>query len=144
MPFGLVNSGATFVRGLKKVLEDIDNVNVYIDDIIIFSTTWSGHMRTIENVLKRLRDHNLTIKPEKYSFGAIEIEFVGHKITNGTCLPTGTNIEKILNASRPKTKKEVQSFLGLAGYYRNFIPDYSTITSPLSDLTKKGYPNKII
>ena len=144
MPFGLVNSGATFVCGLKKVLADIDNVNVYIDDIIIFSTTWSDHMRTIEKVLKRLRDHNLTIKPEKCSFGAIEIEFVGHKITNGTCLPTGTNIEKILNASRPKTKKEVQSFLGLAGYYRNFIPDYSTITSPLSDLTKKGYPNKII
>ena len=113
MTFELVNSGATCVRAVKKILGDLENVGVYIDDIIIFTATLEDHLETVKKVLQRLEDHNLTIKPEKCSFGYSEIEFIGHKIKDGSHLPMNCNVDKIREAKRPNTKKKIQSFLGL-------------------------------
>ena len=82
------------------------------------------HLQSVEKVLKCLQDANLTLKPSKCLFGQIEIEFIGHVICEGKIQPNKDNVNKILKAERPRTKKEVQSFRGLAGYYRNFIPNY--------------------
>ena len=107
MPFGLVNSGATCVRAAKKILRDLENVGVYIDDIIIFTATWEDHPETVKKVLQQLEDHNLNIKPEKCSFGDSEIQFFGYKIKDGSHLPMNCNVDKIREAKRPKTKKEI-------------------------------------
>jgi len=143
MPFGLVNSGATLVKGLRKILAGIENVGMYVDDIIVFSKTWQEHMLALTEVLRRLKEANMTVKPSKCTFGNTEVEFIGHKLTSTGITPIEENTTKILNAKRPTNKKEVQSFLGLVGYYRNYVPNFSAIAAPLSDLTKKGYPNKI-
>ena len=72
------------------------------------------------------------------------MEFVGHEIKEGKIGLQSDNVKKIQEAPRPKTKTQVRSFLGLTGYYRNFIPNYANIAMPLTDLTKKGRPNKIV
>ena len=143
MPFGLVNSGATLARRLRKLLADVPNVNMYVDDVIIHTRTWEEHLKSLKEVFNRFKTAGLTIKPSKCEFGKQEIEFIGHKIVNGKVTPLNDNVKKIVDSERPKTKKEVQSFLGLSGYYRQYIPNYSAVASPLTDLTKKGLPNVV-
>ena len=88
MPFGLVNAGATLVRGMRKVLDGIPNVGVYID-IILYNEIFEEHMGNLNRVFQRLKYHNLTIKSTKCSFAMEEIDFIGVKITRGTSLPVG-------------------------------------------------------
>ena len=143
MPFGLRNSGATLVKGLRKLLRGRKNVEAYMDDLILYNENWEDHLENIDSTLKMLKEANLTLRPSKCIFGSTDIEFIGHKICEGYSSLNEDNIEKIKRSPIPKTKKQVQSFLGLAGYYRDYIQDFSTIAAPLSDLTKKGLPNKI-
>ena len=142
MPFGMVNSGATLKRGMKKLLSDLPNVVYYWDDLLIHTETWNDHM-TLKAILQKLTNANLTIRPSKCIFGTNTIDFIGHTLREGEKSLLRTNVEKVLNAPRPKTKKQVQSFMGLAGYYREFMPNFSAITAPLTDLVKKGNPNNV-
>ena len=80
MPFGMVNSGATLVRGLKKVLEGVSGVGGYIDDIVIYSDSWEEHLRTLKELFGRLRRARITVRPTKCSLGANRMEFLGHQI----------------------------------------------------------------
>ena len=98
IPFGLVNAGATLVRRIRKVLDGIPNVGVYIDDIILYNETFEEDMGNLNRVFQRLKDHNLTTKSTKCSFAMEEIDFIGVKITGGTSLPVNENIEKISKA----------------------------------------------
>ena len=109
MPFGLVNAGATLVRGMRKVLDGIPKVGVYIDDIILYNETSEEHMGNLNRGFQRLKDRNLTIKSTKCSFAMEEIDFIGVKITRGTSLLVNENIEKFqkLNALQPKNKCKV-------------------------------------
>ena len=143
MPFGLVNSGATLVKGLRKIFDQMNGIAIYMDDILIFSETWKQHMKTTNEVMRRLEEANFKLNPEKCFFNKKVIEFIGYSITDGMISATEENIVKVRKANRPTTKKEVQSFLGLTGYYRQFIPDYSTIAAPLTNLIKKGLPNSV-
>ncbi|XP_067939845.1 LOW QUALITY PROTEIN: uncharacterized protein [Watersipora subatra] len=144
MPFGMVNSGATFVPDMKKLLKDLPGVDNYIGDIIVHTAKLEDHMDTLRELFTRLAKVQLTIKPTKCYLGGTSIEFLGHKIDRGELKPMEDNVEKITEAPRPLTKTQVWSFLGLTGYYREFVPNYAVIASPLSDLTKKGQPNKVI
>ena len=85
----------------------------------------------------------LTIGPTKCLFGVNSVDFLGHRLEQGMIGLDQDNVEKIKDASRPSTKKQVQSFMGLAGYYRDFIPNFAAIAAPLSDLTQKGQLNKV-
>ena len=85
----------------------------------------------------------LTIGPTKCLFGVNSVDFLGHRLEQGMIGLDQDNVEKIKDASRPSTKKQVQAFMGLAGYYRDFIPNFAAIAAPLSDLTQKGQPNKV-
>ena len=143
MPFGLINSGATLVRGLRQLLGDIEDVESYVDDILIHSESWSSHRVAVEKVLQRLREAGFTARPTKCVFGAETVDFVGHQLSSGLVGLQEDNVKKIAEANRPTTKKAVRSFLGLTGYYRDYIPNYSTIAAPLTDLTKKRMPNAI-
>ena len=142
MPFGMVNSWATLVRSIRKIL-DLNGVDNYIDDILIHTNNWDEHLKLLEEVFSRLAQAGFTVRPSKCRIGESNVEFIGHKLEQNEIGPMDNNIEKIKLAQRPTDKTQVRSFLGLTGYYREYIPHYSTIASPLTDLTKKGNPKKV-
>ncbi|XP_072166477.1 uncharacterized protein [Diadema setosum] len=143
LPFGMVNAPATFSRLMREVLFGLDNVVNYIDDILVFSETWEEHLDSLQAVLSRLADAGLTAKPSKCHVGFKTLDFLGHVVGGGTLKPHPEKVEQILQAEVPQTKREVRAFLGLAGYYRKFIPNFAAIAAPLSDLTKKDRANRV-
>lgn len=143
MPFGLVNAAATFSRVMRKLLKGLDYVDNYIDDILIHTQTFEGHLQVVNKVFKRLRNYNLTARPTKCFLAYDEVEFLGHVVGKGQSKPRPCKIEAVQNAKRPETKSQMRSFLGLSGYYRSYIPNYAQIAAPLTDKIRKGEPNKV-
>ena len=137
MPFGMANAGMPMTRAVRRLLEGMDNVVDYIDDLLVYTKTW-------EELFKRLKAANLVVRPTKCELGATQVDFPGHRLGRGTVGLQDYNVEKVKDAPRPTTKKEIRSFLGLVGYYQPFIPNFAAIAAPLSDLTRKGQPNKIV
>ncbi|KAK7105052.1 hypothetical protein V1264_019673 [Littorina saxatilis] len=144
MPFGMVNSGATLKRGMRKMLKGMKNFVYYWDDLLVHTETFAEHLETLRELFSRLTKANLTVRPSKCILGTDNVDFIGHSLKEGQKGLLLENVTKILNAPRPETKKQVRSFLGLAGYYREFIPNFAAITAPLSDMTRKGCPNRIL
>ena len=143
MPFGMVNSGATLVRGLRKILEGMPGVGSYVDDIVIYSDSWEDHIKTLKELFSRLRMARIKARPTKCLLGASRMEFLGHQVGGDVIIPSRDNLEKVRNTPRPTTKKQVRSFLGLVGYYRDHIPAFAEISAPLTDLLKKGKADHI-
>src|SRR5215469_5559561 len=140
MPFGLVNSSATLVKILREVLDGMPNTESYMDDIIIFTKEWDEH---VKELCVRLKRAGFTLRPSKCEFAMKNIEFLGHKIDEGGKITLQEdNKKKIEQAERPKTKKAVRAFLGLTGYYRDFIKRYAEMAEPLTDLTTKRMANE--
>ena len=139
MPFGLKNAPALFQHFINDIFEDIigDYVYCYIDDIIVFSPSLEIHYKHLEEVLLRLRKANLYAKAEKCEFCVPFLDFLGHRISADGIFMDPTKVSSILEWPTPSNVKEVQSFLGLANYYRRFIPDFSKIAHPLNSLLKK-------
>ena len=143
MPFGMVNSAATLKREMKKLLKGMKNIEFYWDDILVHTCTWEEHLKTLQELFRCLAGAGMTIRPSKCIFGAASIDFLGHQLQPGLIGLHEDNVAKIRKAPRPTTKKQVRSFMGLAGYYRDFIPNFTAIAAPLSDLTRKGQPSKV-
>lgn len=139
MPFGLKNAPATFQRVMDCVLRDLIGVCcfVYMDDIIIFSSSLQEHMRNLSQVLKRLKDARLKIQLDKCEFFRKETQFLGHTVSEDGVRPNSDKIESIRKWSVPKNEKEVRQFLGTLGYYRRFIKDFAKIVKPLTGLLRK-------
>ena len=137
MPFGMVNSGATLVRGLRKILEGMPGVRSYIDDIVVYSDSWEDHLRTLKEPFGRLRKTRITARPMKCLLGASRMEFLGHQVVGEVITPSHDNLEKVRNTPSLTNKKQVRSFLGLVGYYRDHIPAFAEISAPLTELQKK-------
>ncbi|XP_068245278.1 uncharacterized protein [Palaemon carinicauda] len=127
LPFGLVNAPATFNKMMRSLFAGLEGVSFFLDDLIIHSKTWEEHLYLLEEVLSRLKKSGLTAKPTKCFFGMYSIEYLGHFVGGNKMWPIKDKVEKIVGAKHPRTKKELRSFLGLCGYYRKFIPNYSTI-----------------
>ncbi|XP_054829456.1 uncharacterized protein LOC129325660 [Eublepharis macularius] len=145
MPFGLKNASMTFQRLINTMLQGLSEYScAYLDDVAIFSDTWSDHMYHLSQVLTRVRDVGLTIKVSKCQFALAEVSYLGHRVGGGTIKPLEAKVQSILDWPVPKTKREVQSFLGLIGYYRRFINHFSTLATPLTDLCKKRQPLKVV
>lgn len=139
MPFGLQGAPATFQRLMDQVLKGLDNfAAAYLDDIIIYSQSWTEHVSHLRRVLDALRSGKLTVKLRKCQLGMEECRYLGHVVGNGKVRPGMDKLEAVKTFPTPQTKKEVRGFLGLTGYYRRFIPDYSSIATPLSDLTRRN------
>lgn len=143
MPFGLVTASASFSRLMRKLLSDMENVDNFIDDIIIFTVTFQQHIEVLRDIFERLRNANLTAKPSKCALAYDSIECLGHFIGDDRLKPHPSKVKAIKEAPRPSSKKQVRSFLGLVGFYRKFIPNFSVLALPLTDLTKKGEPNVV-
>ncbi|CAF5170284.1 unnamed protein product [Rotaria magnacalcarata] len=133
MSFGLTSAPATFQRLMDIVLAGLkwQYCLVYIDDVVIFSPTFEQHIKLLEKVFQALQSANLTLKASKYQVCRREMRYLGHIITQNGIKPDPDLIKSVKNFPQPKKIKDVQSFLGLTGYYRRFIKDYSKIAEPL-------------
>ena len=140
MPFGLKNAPAVFQHFINDIFEDIIGsfVYCYIDDIIIFSPDMDTHFQHLIEVLKRLRKAGLYAKLEKCEFCVPFLDFLGHRISSDGIFMDPKKVSSILEWPIPKNIKELQSFLGLANYYRRFIPSFASIAHPLHCLLKKN------
>ena len=115
-------------------------VIIFIDDILVYSKTKEDHMKHLRIVLQKLRDHKLYAKFSKCEFWLTEVSFIGHILSHNGILVDPSKIKDVVEWVTPTTVKEVRGFLGLAGYYRRFVPDFSKIAKPLTELTKKDEP----
>ena len=143
MAFGLVNAAATFNRMMRKLLKDMKNTDSYVDDVLTHTETWQQHLQELRDLFTRIREAGLTIKPSKCKVGFKSVEFLGHHVGEGQISPNPEKLSVIQEASVPESKKQVRSFLEMVGFFSKFIPNFSGIAAPLSDLTKKGLPNKV-
>lgn len=142
MPFGLTNAPAAFMRLINEVFHDyLDKfVIIFIDDILIYSKTEVEHKAHLKLVLEWLRNHKLYAKFRKCSFWKREIGFLGHRVSGEGVSVDSEKVKAIEEWQRPSMVSEVRSFLGLAGYYRKFVKNFSSIAKPLTKLTGKGVP----
>ena len=140
LPFGLCNSGATFERVMERVLGNLQWVKCicYLDDVIIFGSTFDTTLSNLRAVFSRLKAANLKLKPSKCKFFQRSVAFLGHIATEyGTrCDPAKT--EAIQDWPRPQNRTEMKSFLGLVNFYRSYIPNCAEIAHPLNNLTRKS------
>ncbi|GBO45566.1 Retrovirus-related Pol polyprotein from transposon 297 [Araneus ventricosus] len=142
LPFGMKIAGSTFQRSMDKALAPHrEYCRSYIDDVAIYSQSWRDHLLHIHSVFRSLREVGLTVNLEKCAFGQKRVKFLGHIVGSGQHSPDPEKVEVLKNLSRPSTKKELRSFLGLASYYRDYIPNFSEIVLPLTDLTKRKVSN---
>jgi hypothetical protein len=140
MSFGLTNAPSYFMYLMNKVFMEYLHkfVMVFIDDILIFSKTMEEHEEHLRLVLEKLRSNQLYAKFSKCEFWLTEVTFLGHVISTGGVSIDPGKVKDVLNWMPPTTVSEIQSFLGLAGYYRRFIKDFSKIAKPMTKLLEKN------
>jgi hypothetical protein len=140
MSFGLTNATAYFMYLMNSVfMPDLDKfVIVFIDDILIYSKNLEDHARHLHIILQRLREHHLYAKFSKCEFWLDTVKFLGHTISSDGISVDPSKVQQVMDWKPPTSVHQICSFLGLAGYYRRFIPDFSKITKPMTEFLKKG------
>lgn len=143
MPFRLHGAPATFQRLMDNVLAGCDQyAAAYFYDVVIYSGTWREHLNHLSDILRRPQKAGLTIYTTKCSWAKTEVKYLEYLIGYGQIKPQVEKLKCIQNIQRPQTKKQVRSFLGLIVWYRRFIPHFTSLATPLTDLTKK-IPSKL-
>jgi len=139
MSFGLTNAPAHFMYLMNSVfIPELDKfVVVFIDDILVYSENAQEHEEHLRIVLTRLREHQLYAKFNKCEFWLKKVPFLGHILSEEGISVDPSKVQEVLDWKAPTSVHEVRSFLGLAGYYRRFIPDFSKIAKPMTKLLQK-------
>lgn len=142
MPFGLRNAPATFQRLVDRMRVTLEHVNMlaYLDDLLLFSTTFESHLSDLRDVLQRMREYNITVNKDKCRFFCSSIKYLGHIITPDGLKSDPSKTEAILARPTPKNLQQLFSFLQMCSWYRRFIPNFSARAQPLTKLTKKKAP----
>lgn len=135
MPFGLCNAPATFQRLVNKVLGGIPNCRAYLDDIVVYTKDWASHLTILREVFKRLSAASLTLNLAKCEFGQGTVQYLGQQVGGGKVCPMEAKIITISTFPPPTTRRELRRFLGMAGYYRRFCKNFSSVAAPLTALT---------
>lgn len=138
MPFGLCNAPATFERMMDNLLRHLKWTMClcYLDDIVVFSETFDGHLQRLNVVLNCIQDAGLILNPKKCLFGAQQIKILGHLVSEGCVRPDPDKVKAVKCFPTPKNVHDVRSFLGLCSYYRRFIKDFCHKAQPLQILLK--------
>ena len=132
VPFGLAQAPAFFQHLMNKVLDNCSSAMTYLDDIIIFSNSEEEHLAHIEEIFRRLEAADLKMKRSKCDFFKKHIHYLGHLISANGIRPLKDKLDTIQNMPAPHSSKEVKQFLGLAGYYRKFVPCFADLSRPLA------------
>ena len=138
LPFGVCNGPSAFQRMMSLVLSGLQwkVCLTYIDDVIVFSKTFSEHLSNLREVFIRLRTAQLRLKPSKCFLFRSSVEFLGHIVTREGIKTDPNKIARVRNWPKPQTVGEVRSFLGFCSYYRRYVQDFAAISRPLYHLTK--------
>jgi len=140
MFFGMTNLPATFQAIMNKVLRDLINkekVAAFVDDMLVETKIEEGHDEIVDEILKRLEENDLYIKPEKCMWKVKRIGFLGIVIGPNGIEMKKKKVDGVLSWPEPKNVKDIRNFLGLANYYRRFIKDFSQVARPMNMLTRK-------
>jgi len=140
MFFGMTNLPATFQAMMNEILRDMINegkVAVFMDDVLVGTETEEGHDEIVEEVLRRLEENDLYIKPEKCAWKVRKIGFLGVVIGPGRIEIEKEKVDGVLSWPKPKNVKDVRKFLGLTNYYRRFIKDFARVARPMNMLMRK-------
>lgn len=134
MPFGLTNAPAAFMDMMHRVFRDLLDqcVIVFIDDILIYSKNEEEHVDHLRTILQRLREHQLYAKFSKCEFWMNQVKFLGHVVSGEGVAVDPDKIKAVVEWAQPTNVSEIRSFLGLAGYYRRFVPGYSKVARPMT------------
>ena len=140
MPFGLSTAPATFSRAISIILSGLtfESCLCYFDDVLIYSKDIDQHCERLTSVLQRFRQHGLKVKALKSSFGIDHVLYLGNTISKEGVHTDYAKLETVQNIPAPTNVEKVRSFLGLAGYYRRFIPHFSPVAAPLRKLTENS------
>ncbi len=141
MTFSLCNTPATFQTFMDTKFADLiatGHVVIYLDDILIFTTTLHELIRLTHLVLQCLQELDLYLRPTKCSFNQTSVEYLGLIISEGELRMDPVKLKAIQDWPQPKTVKDIQKFLGFCNFYRRFVKDYSTVARPLFNLTKQN------
>ena len=145
MPFGLSGTGGVFMSVINEVLHDLlyKGVIVYLDDILIYANDKKEHVHLVREVLKRLKDNCLFAKLPKCEFHKEEIDFLGYRISSQGVRMDPGKVQAVVDWDPPRTRNQLQSFLGFANFYKAFILQFAKIVLPLTELLKtKGEGGK--
>jgi len=142
LSFGLANAPSLFQRIMNLVMAGLtwECCLVYVDDIIVFGATFDEHAARLEQVFQRLAAAGLKLKPSKCRLFQKRVVFLGHVVSKNGVEPDQSKISAVVDWPVPRDVSETRMFVGLASYYRFFVPHFSSIAAPLFDLTKKGVP----
>jgi len=122
---------------MNKVISGLDGCEAYIDDLVLYSASWEEHVKLLREFFRRLRDAHLTVNLSKSEFCRARVVFLGHIVGQGEVAPVASKVDANLNFPIPRDKREVMRFLGMAGYYRKFCFNFSTVAEPLTSLLQK-------
>ena len=140
LPFGLTSAPATFQRLMEQILRGLHwkTALLYLDDAIAISPDFGSHLERLEEVLQRLQQARIKLKPQKCELLQKEVRYLGHIVSAEGIATDPAKIEAIEEWPAPQNLRQLQAFLGTAGYYRQYLPDFATIAGPLHQLTSKG------
>ena len=140
MPFGLTNALAAFMDLMNRVFKPFLDcfVIIFIDDILVYSKSHEKHEHHLRITLQTLKDHQLYAKFSKCEFWLENVAFLRHVVSSEGIMIDPKKVETIQQWPRPTSVTEIHSCLGLVGYYRRFVKDFSKIASPLTILTQKN------
>ena len=138
LPFGMKNAPACFQRLMNHVTQGLCNVVTYIDDVVVYSDSWEEHLEHVGSFFSRLSEAGLVANLPKCEFGQGQVTYLGHCVGRGKVLPRATKVCAIANFPVPETRRQLMRVLGMAGFYRKFVPNFATVTAPLTELLRKG------
>jgi len=144
MPFGLKTAPATFQRMMNTVLSGLTGTRcfVFLDDVI-YENSLAEHDTKLRTVFYRFRKYNLKLQPDKCEFLRKEVSYLGHVIAEDGVRPDPGKVKSVEEFPTPKNARQLKSFLGLAGYYRRFVPNFSKVAAPLHKFLKKKKKKKM-
>ena len=138
--YGLCNSQPTYQDIMDKTLDGVDNADSFVGDVCTYSKIFDDMLNTLREVFVRYRKANLQMRTDKCQFGYTETDYVGYHISGEGLSPIRENIDAILSFEAPTNLKGLERFIGMVGYYREFLPQMAEIVDPLNHLRQKGQP----
>ena len=134
MPFGLMTAPATFQRAIDVVLSSVrfQCALTYLDDIVVYSPTFDKHLEDLSTVLQLLQAAGVSLKRAKCSFAALQVKYLGLKVSHAGVEVDEDKIASVRQALPPTKKTSLRRFLGMTGFYRKFVPSYAKVAAPLT------------